>query len=202
VKVNDCPQCGAPGGPSERRCTYCKVEFFITSVAYLGNFDAAGVGKYMARYNAMLQEDPASSEALLGLAICYLQTGAYTLANMRLTKLMEIHPECAPAYYYSSLSTIRGRRLKTLTLSEVRVIESYLGLASELDPSRPEFTLLLAMVKRDYYETNGLMVPPPAMAALLSKIGDRQIARREIDQLLSSVKVTNEGVYFSTLQII
>ena len=50
MEVKECPQCGASVSPSEKKCEYCKSEFFITSIAYLSSFDNSAIQKYIKHY--------------------------------------------------------------------------------------------------------------------------------------------------------
>ena len=58
MEISECPQCGAAATPSDRKCGYCKAEFFVTSLAYLGSFDSSGVGKYLKHYKELTRRDP------------------------------------------------------------------------------------------------------------------------------------------------
>jgi tetratricopeptide (TPR) repeat protein len=195
MEVTECPQCGAPASPSERKCGYCKAQFFVTNLAYLESLDSESVGKYLKHYKELTRKDPDSAEGLLGLGLCYLQMGTYPLARKSFERVIEIAPEVASAYYYHSLSTIAGRRLMTLPLKEIRSIESFLETSIQVDGDLPQCKLLLAMLKRDYYETNGMRVNPPSVDALLSDIGNRNIDELEISRLRDSVRIGDESIF-------
>lgn len=202
MEITECPQCGAAAAPSERKCSYCKAEFFVNSLAYLGSFDSGGIGKYLKHYKGLISQDPNSTEGLLGLGLCYLQMGTYPLAQKCFEKTIETSPDISQAYYYYSLAVIRGRRLMTLSLNEVRQLETYLNTAIQLNDEISHFKLLLAMFKRDYYETNGMKVPPPSAAELLMSIDGRQINRNELEHLKSSVKVGKDEQYYRILIVV
>ncbi|NOQ23045.1 MAG: tetratricopeptide repeat protein, partial [Candidatus Aegiribacteria sp.] len=144
MEVIECPQCGAAATPSDRKCSYCKAEFFVTSLAYLGNFDSSGVGKYLKHYKGLTRLDPDNNEGLLGLGLCYLQMGTYTLAQKSFEQIIDASPDVSQAYYYYALSDIKGRRLMTLSLTEARRLDTYLKTAIQLDGEIPQYKLLLA----------------------------------------------------------
>lgn len=202
MEISECPQCGAAAKPSDRKCEYCKAEFFISSLAYLAGFDTAGVGKYLKHYREMVRKDPSSVEGLLGLGMCYLQTDNYPLAQKYLEELVGEAPDNSHAYFYYAVSIIKKRRLMTLSLNESRQIETQLRTAIQLDEGKPEYKLLLAMLKRDYYETNGMKVPPPTASDLLRQTMGVQVATGEIDYLKNSVKVDGIDNYFSQITIV
>lgn len=201
MEISECPQCGAAAAPSDRKCSYCKAEFFVSSLAYLGSFDSGGVGKYLKHYKELTRHDPNSTEGLLGLGLCYLQMGTYPLATKCFEQVIEASPEVSQAYYYFALANIRGRRLMTLSLNEARRLETFLNTATQLDGETPQYKLLLSMLKRDYYETNGMKVPPPSAAQLLADLEGQQINRSEIDHLRAAVKVGKEEQYYGMLTV-
>jgi tetratricopeptide (TPR) repeat protein len=202
LKVLECPQCGAPAAPSSRNCDFCKAEFFVTSLAYLGGLDSGGVAKYLVYYKQLVSESPQSAEGLIGLGLCYLHLGTYQLAQRCFGQAVELAPDVAPAYYYLALSTIRGRRLMTLTLVEVRGIEEYLNTASQLSDDLPQAQLLLAMVKRDYYERHGMRASPPGAAELMIGVRQQRISKSELDHLRRAVKVGEESQFYDGVAVL
>ena len=203
MEVRECSQCGS----IERlngRCANCKAEFYVKSLAYLEQFDSNGIEKYLKQYKGLIDQDPDNTNGVLGLGLCYLQMGTYPLAQRQFEQVIETTPEIAPAYYYYALANIKGRRLMTLSLSEVRQLETYLNTAIQLDSdaSQYRYRLLLAMLKRDYYETNGMKVSPPSAAELLNDLAGKTIDYSEIEHLRKSVKVSDQEAYFEVLSIV
>jgi tetratricopeptide (TPR) repeat protein len=198
MEVRQCSQCGS----IERlngRCANCKAEFYVKSLAYLEQFDSNGIEKYLKGFKSLIDQDPDNTKGVLGLGLCYLQMGTYPLAQRQFEQVIETTPEVAPAYYYYALANIKGRRLMTLTFSEVRQVETYLNTAIQLDSEAPQYRLLLAMLKSDYYETNGMKVHPPSAAELLDDLSGKTIDHNEIKHLKKSVKVSGEEKYFEVL---
>ena len=192
MDVSECPQCGAPAKPSQRSCEFCKAEFFITSVAYLGKLDQGGINKYLQHYKKLTKDNPDDAEGHLGLGITFLQLGMYPLAQRSFEKVIELSPEIPQSYYYSCLAKIQGRRLMTLSLKEIRDIESLANTATQIDPENPTFTLLLALIRRDYYEANGMKAPAPSAEDLLAAIQGREIEAKEVDRLKASILVRHD----------
>ena len=201
MEISECPQCGAAAVPSDRKCGYCKAEFFVTSLAYLGSFDSSGVGKYLKHYKELTKNDPQNTEGLLGLGLCYLQMGNYPLSQKCFEQVIEAAPDIPQAYYYFALASIKGRRLMTLSLNEVRRIETYLHTASQLDGETPQYKLLMAMVKRDYYETNGMKVSGAGAAELLLSLEGHPISKSELDHLKAAAKVGKEEQFYGNLTV-
>ena len=197
----ECPQCGATVLLSERRCGYCRAEFFLTDLAYLSNLAPGSVGKYIQYYSKIITSEPENAEALLGLGLCYLQSGIYPLASKAFDKVVTIASDISQGYYYGALCAVKGRRLGSLTLSEIKSVESFVNVAIQLDGSRVEFKLLAAMVKRDYYERNGLRVSGSSCADILSEIGESAIPAPELARLFESVRVGDNEVYLRRIRV-
>ncbi len=189
MMVSECPQCGAASSPGDRKCSYCRAEFFVTDLAYLGGFAATGVAKYLKHYSQMIKQDPDSIEGQLGSGLCYLHTGMYPLARKHFERVMELSPGVSQAYYYYGVACVQGRRLRAISLSEARQIEANLNTAIMIDDQQPHYKILLAMLKRDYYAANGMKVPPPSYDNLLSAVNGHAVNRSEIERLTDSVKV-------------
>lgn len=201
MQINECPQCGAPTTPSRKNCSYCKAEFFVSSLAYLGTLEVSAVGKYLKLYKKVTQNDPSNTEGLLGLGLCYLQMKTYSLAQNCFQSIIDNAPDVSQAYYYFVLSTIAGRRLMILPLNEVRQFEEYLNTATLIDNEVAHYSLLLAMLKRDYYERNGMKVSQPYSGELLSKIKGKQVNQNEINYINSTVIVSDPEYYYDNLFI-
>lgn len=201
TEILECPQCGAASKPSDRKCLYCKSEFFISSLAYLGSFPPQGIAKYLKHYKQLISQNADDLEGTLGLGLCYLQMGTYDLAQKYFERVIALSPDLSQAYYYAALGIIRGRRLMTLSLNEVRRIESYLNTAILLDSDRPHYKVLLAMLKRDYYQTNGMRVSPPNASELLLEAAECSVDRYEAVKLSETVKVADLEFYFRNLNV-
>ena len=202
MEITECPQCGAPAQPSARACEYCKAEFFVTSLAYLGRFKGGEVAKYLKHYKELAKQDPENEEGQLGLGLCYLQTGLHELAEQCFAKIIDAAPDQAQAYYYCALARIRGRRIRSLKLNEVRQLEAYLSTALQLADDVPQYMLLLAMLKRDYYEANGMRVPPPGAGQLLAAIGGASVDRNELVRLMECAQVANPELYLNNITVV
>ena len=201
VKVLECPNCGEPVVLSDKQCEYCDSPIFVTEFSELEQFDPDQVTRYIEQYKTLIQRNPQNTEGPLSLGLCYLSIGSYSEARECFELVRKASPS-PPVYYFCALSTIGGRRLMTLSLSEVRRLEEYLNTARKFDAETPQYRLLLAMLKRDYYETNGLKVPPPNATELLSGLVGETIDEDEVDYLRRCVRVANLEDYFKGLSII
>lgn len=199
MEISECPLCGAAAKPSDKKCNYCKSEFFVTSIAYLGNVDSGSFNKYLKYYKELISKEPQNSEGLLGLGLCFLQMGTYPLAQKYFEQLIEYSPEVSQSYYYFTLSFIRGRRLMCISLKDAKLIETYINTAIQLDDSHPQYKLLLAMLKRDYFEMNGLKIQPPSVSEILNDIQGKEMSKKEMDHLLNAIKVGDPQFFLTKL---
>ncbi len=193
MQIIECPQCGASASPAEHKCSYCKAEFFVTSIAYLSGFDKNGLNKYVAHFKKQASEHPNGGEGWLGLGLCYLQTGLFPMAQKSFEKAIQVAPELPQPYYYFALSKISGRRLMSLPLNEIREVENYANTALQLESESALYKLLLALIKSDYYEENGLMVNAPTMPDILAEIDGVPVNKNEIERLRQCVLVEDES---------
>jgi len=194
MKVEVCPQCGAPAGASAKACEFCRAAFLVTSVSYLGRFDKDGVNKYLNLYKGMVKAAPEDGDSQFALGLCYLHLRLFDLAIRHFGRAVELMPESSDVYYYYALAMIRGRRPKTLSLNEVRQIEAYVSSAMQLDGTRAKYNYLAAILKYDYYLANGLRVPDPSAEELLTEASTKDHEGDEVERLLDSVVLRDEAL--------
>lgn len=192
IKVEKCPQCGAPVKIETNKCEYCEAEFLVTSLAYLDRFDTININKYINYYKELLKKDPDNGEISCAIGICYLDLGLYDLAIKYFSKTIEQLPEYADAYYYYALALFKGRRPKVLTLFEIREIESYLKAAIQIDNTKSKYFFLLAIIKYDFYIKNGLKVNPPTFEELIREIKSKCYDEGEIKKILKHVPISDK----------
>ncbi|MCT7634745.1 tetratricopeptide repeat protein [Aliarcobacter butzleri] len=201
MEIIECPQCGAAPAPSDRKCNYCKAEFFVTSLAYLGSLDINGVSKYLKHYKEIITKEPDNTEGLMGLGLCYLQMGNYQLSKKCFEQLIESSPFLSQPYYYFVLSSVKGRRLRTISMSEAKQFDTYVNSAIQID-DLPHYWLFLAMLKGDYFISNGLKTAEPSIKDILNKVSQSEISRNEIAFLQKAVKTGKEDEYYSYTRVI
>ncbi len=194
ITVEECPNCGAPAGPSARSCTHCKAEFFVKTLAYVGSLEPSAVQKYVNFYKGLLRAKDDDGEASMSLGMCYLQLRLYPVAAKHFENAIALVPNQPDVYYYYALSLIAGRALRTLRDSEVNHILEYLNTAIQLDSEDSKYLFLAAAIRADYHKTNCLLVPAPGIEELLSQAMDARRVRPELQRLLQSVPVRNQLV--------
>jgi tetratricopeptide (TPR) repeat protein len=192
VRVEVCPQCGAPASPGARKCEYCRAEFYVSSLSYLNRFDQEALNKFVRHYRRGAEASAPDPEALLGLGLCYLQLRNFDLAIKNLGAAVDAGPCNGDTYYYYALALIRGRRPAALSLTEVRQIEEYLNTAIQLDPTKARYFYLAAVLKYDFYLANSLRNSGPSWQECLAEASVRQPEPEETERLLSCLILRDE----------
>ena len=154
------------------------------SFSVLGRLSKEEIHRMLNHYKSMIAKSSEDGEAHYGLALCYLQLGLYDLATKNFKRTLQLMPEYADAYYYYGISLVRGRRPKLLSLSEVRLIERYVETALQLDDRPAKYYYLAAILKFEYYLSNGLICRPPSPDELFFVAEDKEYDPWEVERLL------------------
>ena len=194
VKVETCPQCGAPVKLGTSKCEYCESEFLVISLSYLDKFDKAGINRYISSYKQMLKDSPDDGELNCAMGICYLDLGLHDLAIRYFAEAIAQIPDSGDAYYYYALALLKGKKPRVANLSDIRRIEDYLSAATQLDDSKSKYYYLWALVKYDYYVRNGLRIRPPTFEELMSEADARPYESIEIEKMLQRVPVDDQNL--------
>lgn len=195
IKVNTCPQCGAPIKVNLNSCEYCNAEFIVRSLSYLKSFDKSGINKYISHYKELLDESPDDGEINLSMGICYLNLGLYNLANKFFKKAIDLTPDNSEVYYYYSLSLFNGKRPKITKYSMIQEIENYLNTAIQLDSERYKYYYLMAFIKYDFYLRNGLDQGLPTFEELKLEMENKlKTGEEEIDRIRNFLNISDRDV--------
>jgi len=157
-----------------------------TTFYVLGRLSREELQRTLDHYRNAVTTNSVDGEAHYGLALCYLQLQLYDLAIKNFKRALELMPEHADAYYYYAVSLIRGRRPKLLSLPEVKRIEEYLQTALQLDGRPAKYYYLAAILKYDYYLSNGLLCNPSPDELFLAA-EDQEHDAWEVERLMHAV---------------
>jgi len=128
------------------------------------------------------------------MGICYLDLGLHDLAIKYFAKAVEDMPDNADSYYYYALALLKGKRPKMLTLAEIRRIEEYLGAAIKIDDTKSKYYYLLALIKQDFYNYNGLAIKTPTVEELMNEAGSRPYDGTEIRKMLDRIQIGDQNL--------
>lgn len=165
-----------------------------TSFSVLGQSSQEELYRMLNHYKTAIAKNPEDEEAYFALGLCYLQLGLHDLTVKNFQRTIELMPAHADAYYYLALALIRGRRPKTLSLAEVRLMEQHLQTAMQLDGRQAKYYYLAAILKVDYYLANGLSAPPPLPEEFFELGEQMQHDPWEAERLLRSVLLRDPGL--------
>jgi len=157
-----------------------------TTFSVLGRLTREELQRTLDHYRNAVATNSADGEACYGLALCYLQLQLFDLAIKNFKRALELMPEYADAYYYYGVSLIRGRRPKLLSLPEVKRIEEYVQTALQLDSRPAKYYYLAAILKYDYYLSNGLLCNASPDELFLAA-EDKEHDAWEVERLLHAV---------------
>ena len=152
----------------------------------LSELDAVDPGKkrqLLAAYESLVRDFPEAAQYHFALGLSYLDLRLYDLALASLRSALGKGAREASLYYYLALATIEGKRPRVLSFAKVKEIESYLEAAIRLESDNAQALVLWAIVKHDYYVSNGLKVLPPGVEELLASAARCRISQQELGLL-------------------
>ena len=164
------------------------------TLADLDGVDPATKSAIRHRYEQQVRDHPEQAQYHFALGLSYLDQGLYDLSAAALRRALGKTTHEADLLYYLALALIGGRRPRSLTLTTIRQIESYLTAAIRLEGRKPHYKLLLAAVKHDYYASNGLRIPPPPVDQLLYETANGEIDPKEVRLMLQHAPLPEGGL--------
>lgn len=141
----------------------------ITTLSELEEIDPDSKAELFAQYEQKIRDHPENARCHFALGLSYLDRRLYHRAAVSLQKALGKGLHEADLYYYLALALLGGRQPRCIGLSRIRQIEALLEAAVRLDPGKPHFQVLWALVKYDYYLSSGLRVPPPSVEEILAQ---------------------------------
>lgn len=163
-----------------------------TDAVRLGQMSRGEIESVIQEYKRALVLNDMDGDAHHALGLLYLQLRLYDLALRHFKRSIDLDPSNADAYYYLALAAIRGRRPKCLLSHEVRAIEAHVNTALQLDGRQAKYYYLLAVMRSDYYASNGLSCPSPSFSQLLSEAQGKDYDAWEVERLLQSLSLRDE----------
>ncbi len=165
-----------------------------TGFESLQRMGAAGVEALTTEYETALAAGRVDGATLVSLGQCHLFLGRYREAREVLRRAVATDPTSAPAAYTLAIAIVGGRRPRALRMSAAEEIARLLEKAVRLDPEPAHFEYLAALVKVDYYEGHGLLVPEPSVETLLARASAKKLDRGELARIFDAVEV-DEGMW-------
>ena len=123
------------------------------------------------------------SNAQLVRGIELMEDGAYEAALDLFNQLVRAEPRSAVANYYLALASLKGRRPRSLFLSEADVISRQLERACRSDDPQAHYFFLWAVLKLDFYQANGFAVSEPDADELFNMAEDYPYHQESFEQM-------------------
>lgn len=136
-----------------------------------------------------MQEVTADWETHLYVGLLYLRLRLFAEAQSYFERAVKLSPESAAAHYYLALALVGGKRPKYLSPDDCAQVEHHLTVAAQIDPEDSKYFYLLAIIKYDFYFTNGLRSRSPSYDELLRQARQKLYDRGEMERLLEIVVV-------------
>jgi hypothetical protein len=138
----------------------------ITMLDELDQMDPVKKRELLNRYQQQVRDFPDKAQIHFALGLSYLDLRLYDQALTSLKQALGKGSKEAGLYFYIALASLGGKQPRVLTFTRIKEIESYLDAAVR-SGAGPEAAILWAIIKYDYYRSNGLRVPPPSIEELL-----------------------------------
>lgn len=148
----------------------------------------------ISQYKLALLTHSEDGDLHFQIGLLYLQLRLFDLALKHLRQSIDLCPESADHYYYCALALFRGRRPRVLMIQEAKTIERYLETAICLDDRPSKYYLLLALLRFDYYESNGLTARGPSSHDLAAQARGKDTDNWEIERLIDALSLQDRDL--------
>ena len=139
----------------------------IRNLTELDEIDENKKRKLLILYEGQVRDFPERARAHFALGLSYLDLHLYDRALEYLKKAIGKGSREANLHYYIALASLGGKQPRVLSYARIKEVESYIRAAIREDRGSSNAMLLWAIIKYDYYLSNGLAVPPPSIEELL-----------------------------------
>lgn len=155
----ECPGCGASVSPDMKKCEYCDNPVIIHSIGVIRTFSPLQLNKYANSYRKQLAADPDDRELNRSMGICYLKLKLYDKANEAFERAVTDNFEDADSYFYAAVGRLQGKKAFVASRHDIDKAVEYLNAANMIAPN-PVNSLMLAYIKKDYFDRKALRVSP------------------------------------------
>ena len=186
IEIFSCTSCGASLSPKAMRCDFCDNLNIITKESSPLKLNPLLSKQYLG-------SDELSKD-LFNSALLHINLKNYEIAKKLLEKEIENNPMNADAYYYSAISIINGKRIKSLGYSDIKMIVQILNSAMQLGDNA-KYYLLSAIINYDFFEGNGMIVPEPNYFTLLENTLELKLENDDVEFLQSNINIPENELF-------
>ncbi len=155
----ECPGCGARVVPDMKKCEYCGGPVVIHSIGAVSTFSPLQLNKYALSYRKQLAAAPTDRDLNRSMGICYLKLKLFDKANEAFERACVDNFEDADSYFYAAVGRLNGKKAFVASRADIDKIVEYLNAANMIAPNAI-YSLMLAYVKKDYFDRKALNVSP------------------------------------------
>ncbi len=155
----ECPGCGASVAPDMKKCDYCGNPVIIHSIGAINTFNPLQLNKYALSYRRQLADNPDDKELSRSIGICYLKLKLYDKANEAFERAVTDNFEDADSYFYAAVGLLQGKKAFVASRADINKAVEYLNAANMIAPN-PVYSLMLAYIKKDYFDRKALCTTP------------------------------------------
>lgn len=159
VEFYECPGCGAPVAPDTKKCEYCGGPVVIHSIGAISTFSPLQINKYANSYRKQLASDPDDRELNRSVGICYLKLKLYDKANEAFEHAIKDNFDDSDSYFYAAVGRLQGKKAFVNSRADIDKAIEYLNAANMISPN-PVYSLMLAYIKKDYFDRKALRTSP------------------------------------------
>lgn len=164
------------------------------SVAVGGSANGATIETHIYG-NTYFGPPPPDVTVLLNQGIQQLRATAYQAAITTLKEVVRLDPSMRSASFYLAIALLRGRRPKVLTRTDIQGIDELLCAATATASKRGVFVWFRALIRDDYFSSNGLLCPPPSVQELISTAMASQTDLDELRVMLDILPMQQNKLY-------
>lgn len=130
---------------------------------------------------------------MYSLGLFYLGLKNYDLASRNFKEAIDQSPDNPEIYYHYAITLTGGKKPRKLMIKDIKKIEEYVKTAMQMD-QQAKYYYLLAMVKNDFYPSNGMTMTEPGPGSLIAEGESLPHTAEDIDLILEHVVIKDETI--------
>jgi tetratricopeptide (TPR) repeat protein len=186
IEILSCSSCGASLSPKVMKCDFCDSINVVTKNTSPFKLNAILSKQYLN--SGQLSTDKVNT------ALLHLNLKNYEIAKKLLELEIEINPINADAYFYYAICLINGKRIKSLTYSDIKKISQYINSAIQIKDDA-KYYFLSAIINYDFFEGNGMLLPDPNYYILLEKFTELKLGDDDLEFLENHIIIPQNELF-------
>lgn len=160
-----------------------------TDFQSLKSYSPLEIQKVLRYYTKAAKLNKIDGYAHMQIGLVYLFLQNFQKSEKHLAQALDLAPDEANVQFYYGLSLANGKDPKVLGYSQVKAIESYLDMASLLEPIDGKPEVVKYLFHQRFYRSNGLKTNGVSSESLLNRIRNKVIDANELMRISAILKV-------------